>query len=584
MIPTTLLKVHLRSYRHYLRQLFVVLAWLVATLALPATAQTLVLDSDAPTASLDLPLKFLMDGTGQRTLEDIEQQPLARFAPVVGNPSFTMGNGALWLRFDAAIKSPAPHWRLTIAMPMLDQATLYFRNQAGQWVQQQAGDALPMRSWSQRARYPVFDLARDTTDTVRYYLQVRQARTPYSILPQLVSESEFVEGRQSEHLLLGIYFGLTLLVMVLALFNALSYRDAAFGIFALHVAMFAGTQAVYTGLGGLYVWPQWPALNNAGAVMMTLTSAATALWFARTVCTPQRYARSLDLMLLTLMCVLPLAGVVDLLLSTQASFMALNILVGIGMAALVVGIGVALFEGDRDTRWVALGFSPILLSALFPLLRNLGVISSSFWTEYGRMLASVIEMPILFYGLHRRVSQSRNLSDRTTALRNSDPLTGLHSTRVLLHQLRQSLSMAERHPRPLALLLVNLSSLAGLQKQHGREIADRAMVMAAACIRGIAHPADTLARVGDTQFALLLQGPLNLDAANDVATRILASSLRPAHHLPGAEPLRFHIAVGYIGKGAGLAAAQAEASLAQMLKVVASMNDGSRKAIRQVHL
>ena len=565
------------------------LALLTLVMAWPLMAQSLVLDHARPSTTIELPLEFLIDDSGQRTVDQIETEPAGQaprtgFAPVGPKPSFLTGQGALWMRFDVAIKSPAPHWRLTIPMPMLDQATLYFRNPAGQWVRQQAGDTLPMRSWSQHARYPVFDLARDTTDSVRYYLQIRQARTPYSLLPQLVSESEFVESRQNEHLLLGIYFGLALLVVVLALFHALSCRDAAFGIFALHVTLFASTQAVYTGLGGLYAWPEWPALNNAGAVMMTLTSAATALWFARTVCTPRRYAWSLDLLLLALMGLLPLAGVVDLLLSTPASFMALNGLAAAGMLALVVGIGVALVEGDRDTRWVALGFSPILLSALFPLLRNLGVIASGFWTEYGRLLASLLEMPILFYGLRRRISPSRDLSVRTRTLRHMDPLTGLHATRGLLDQLRQSLSTAERHPRPLALLLVNLAGLGSLQKQHGREMADRAMLMAAACMGGIAHPADTVARVGDTQFALLLASPVSLDAANDVATRILARSLRPSHQLAGAEPLRFHIAVGYIAKGAGLAAAQAEASLAQMLQVVNSMNDGSRKAIRQVHL
>lgn len=567
-----------------IHRMLVLLALLAAVLALPARAEMppLVLDSDAQPALLEPSLGFLLDKTGKLTLEQIAQQPAAGFAPVEPGKPYQIENGALWMRFDVLAKSPAPHWRLTIPMPTLDAATLYYRDQAGQWVSQQAGDARPMSNWTQRGRYPVFDLAPEATQSVRYYLQIRHVRIPYSVLPRIVSDSQFVESRQNEHMLLGIYFGLAALVVLLSLANALAYRDAAFGIFALYVTMFAGAQAAYTGLAGLYIWPEWPAMNNASVLLLLLLASATGLWFARTVITPGRYSRTLDTLMLALMGLLPMAGVLDLVFSTALSFVILHILISMSMVALVFGVGLGLFEGDRDTRWVALGFLPVLLATLLPLLRNLGVISSGFWTEYGRIIASAIEVPILFYGLHRRVSQRRNISARTTALRNTDPLTGLYSPRVLLHKLRRSLATAERYQLPFALLLVNLANLANLQKQHGRETADRAMVMAAAHIRDIAQATDTVARVGDTQFALLIEGPISLDAANDVATRILASGLRPSNQLPGAEPLLFHIAVGHVGKGTEVAVAQAEARLAHMLQVVRTMDDGSRKAIRQV--
>lgn len=569
----------------FMRQALGQLILLTAMVIQPLYAQTappLVLDHDIAQVSLDASLALLRDASGQLTVDQIEQQPGLQFAPAVRDQRHLLEDDALWMRFDALIKSPAPHWRLTLPVPTLDDVTLYYRDQAGQWVRQQAGDTRPMSSRTQHGRYPVFDLSPETGQSVRYYLQIRHARVPYSTLPRIVSDSQFVESRQNEHLLLGIYFGLAVLVIMLALANALAYRDAAFGIFALYIAMFAGAQATYTGLAGLYVWPERPGLNNAGVTLLLLLSSATALWFARTVITPRRYSPALDRLVLALMGLLPLAGVLDLLVSTHESFLLLNILGAVSMATLMLGISLALFDGDRDTRWVALGFSPLLLATLILLLRNLGLISSGFWTEYGRMVASVIEVPILFYGLLRRVSQSRNLSARTTALRNADPLTGLHSAKVLLHKMRQSLATAKRHRQPCALLLVNLANLPSLHKQHGRETADCAMVMAAARIRDIAQTSDTVARVGDTQFALLMEGPVKAEAANDVATKILASGLRPSNQLPDAEPLRFHIAIGHLGDTAHVA--QAEACLAHLLQALEAMNNGSPKAIRLVKL
>jgi diguanylate cyclase (GGDEF)-like protein len=143
---------------------------------------------------------------------------------------------------------------------------------------------------------------------------------------------------------------------------------------------------------------------------------------------------------------------------------------------------------------------------------------------------------------------------------------------------------ASRYQQPCALLLINLSNLATLQQQHGRETGDRAMVLAASRIRAATRTTDAVARVGDSQFALLMEGPMSSDAVNDVATKILASGLRPSRELPEADPLVFHIAIGYMAAPAQLDRSEAQPYLSRMLQAVKDMNDGSRKAIRMVHL
>ena len=63
-----------------------------------------------------------------------------------------------------------------------------------------------------------------------------------------------------------------------------------------------------------------------------------------------------------------------------------------------------------------------------------------------------------------------------------------------------------------------------------------------------------------------------------------ASGLRPSRELPDAEPLRFHIAIGYMSDPARLASTPSQACLARMMQAVKDMSDGSRKAIRLIHL
>jgi diguanylate cyclase (GGDEF)-like protein len=575
-----------RALVAFARAVLATLCLQASLLAAPAAAaELLTLGVDPGPVSMVASLDTWLDTGGQATVEMVEAGPQSPgFTPLRAGKPQILDNAALWLRFDAVIDDPRFHWKLELPMSGVDKIALYYRDNLGRWVVQRAGDTLPMSTWPLPGRFPALSLSPEQGQTVRYYLRIEHARVPFSVVPHAVSDTELTAARQRDHVLLGAYFGLAFLVSLLALINAVAYRDWGFASYAVYIAIFAGSQGAFTGMAGLYWWPEWPALNTPAVFVLPLTAAAAAMWFVRTVTTPRRFSRALDWFLLAIMFLAPTIALVDAVFPTAEGFALINIMVSSGIAALLLVVGVALFEGDRHARWLALGFLPIIVATMFPLMRNLGVLASSFVTENALMLGSTIEAPILFYGLLRRVTQRRESETRASALRTTDPLTGLGSSRVMVGKLRQALNTAGRYQQPCALLVINLSNFADLQQQHGRETGDRAMVMAASRIRAAAQTTDTVARVGDSQFALLMEGPMSSDSVNDVATKILASGLRPSQELPGADPLVFHIAIGYMAQPARLPKSAAQSYLSQLLQAVKDMNDGSRKAIRMIQL
>lgn len=575
-----------RALVAFARAVLAALCLQASLLCVPAAAaELLTLGVDPGPVSMVASLDSWLDSGGLASVEKVEAGPPSPgFTPLrAGNPQ-VLDNAALWLRFDAVISDPRFHWKLELPMSGVDKITLYYRDTLGRWVIQQAGDTLPMSAWPLPGRFPALSLSPEQGQSVRYYLRIEHARVPFSVVPRAVSDTQLTAARQRDHVLLGAYFGLAFLVSLLALINAVAYRDWGFASYAVYIAIFAASQGAFTGVAGLYWWPEWPVLNTPAVFVLPLTAAAAAMWFVRTVTTPRRFSRALDWFLLAMMGLTPAIALIDAVFPTAEGFALINIMVSSGIAALLLVVGVALFEGDRHARWLALGFLPIILATMFPLMRNLGVLASSFVTENALMLGSTIEAPILFYGLLRRVTQRRESETRASALRTTDPLTGLGSSRVMVSKLRQALNTAARYQQPCALLLINLSNFANLQQQHGRETGDRAMVMAASRIRAAAQTTDTVARVGDSQFALLMEGPMSSDSVNDVATKIIASGLRPSRELPDADPLVFHIAIGYVTQPARLPKSAAQSYLGQLLQAVKEMNDGSRKAIRMIQI
>ena len=557
--------------------LFVLTGW-------AASAQTLAPGVSTPTNSrVDAALVYFLDATGEQTAEQIEQLPRAKFSPFTPSQPIAIKGGALWLSFAATNRSSQKGWRLTLPMATVDDVTLFNRNASGQWIKQLGGDTLPMSTWAQPGRYLSFELSNDIGRPVDYLLRIRHERGLFSTPPRIVSESAFITSRQNEHLVLGMYFGLAILVVVLAISRALVYRDAGFGSYAVYVALLALTIATVSGISSLYLWPEWPVSTVMSPVLSSLTACA-ADWFVRIVTRPKRFSRWLDRALLAMLFISPLGGLLTIVQPSGWGYTVYSSLILLNSAVLLAAIVGALRSGDHDSRWVALGFLPIVVAVFVAVLRNFGLIPASSLTELAIPVASAIEVVILFYGLHVRMSQRRSVATRVTRLHNIDPLTGLDTRVVLTTKLAAVLTDAQRKQEPYALLVMNLTNADALQTQYGREVADRAIVLAASLIRDAAHSSDALARVGPAHFALLVESPVSIDKANGAATKVLANALRHTGDLPDGQTLRFHIAVGYPGSTVASTARDAEPILAHLLLATKAMDDGSGRAIRLVEL
>jgi diguanylate cyclase (GGDEF)-like protein len=209
--------------------------------------------------------------------------------------------------------------------------------------------------------------------------------------------------------------------------------------------------------------------------------------------------------------------------------------------------------------------------------RNFGLIPSGFLSEYGVMLGSALEMPLLFYGLNRRLNEQTESRARARALAVTDPLTGLVSGRKLLTLLEAALVRA-RMGRPFAMMVVELANHGSLLREHGREGAERALVLAAARLKTVVRDIDTVARVGNQHFAVLMESPCTPDEANAMATHVVALGLRNSAILPGGAALRFHVALGLLP----MPGLDAPGSLEKLMEEVRQIAPDARKTIRLV--
>ena len=113
------------------------------------------------------------------------------------------------------------------------------------------------------------------------------------------------------------------------------------------------------------------------------------------------------------------------------------------------------------------------------------------------LIATVLEGPALAldYALTLR---------RAEALSVTDDLTQLYNSRYLNQVLRREAKRASRGGRPLSLLFLDLDGFKGVNDAHGHLAGSRALVEAAAVIRGSARETDVVARFGGDEFSIVL--------------------------------------------------------------------------------
>jgi diguanylate cyclase (GGDEF)-like protein len=93
---------------------------------------------------------------------------------------------------------------------------------------------------------------------------------------------------------------------------------------------------------------------------------------------------------------------------------------------------------------------------------------------------------------------------RAEALSVTDDLTRLYNSRYLNLVLRREAKRASRSRRPVSLLFLDLDGFKQVNDTYGHLAGSKALVEAAAVIRGCARETDVVARFGGDEFSLIL--------------------------------------------------------------------------------
>jgi signal transduction histidine kinase len=219
-------------------------------------------------------LAVLVDPKGVETIDTVSAALAQKaFRSIPGNLSAGYTRDVHWLRFTVQVPT-SDEWWLEVEPPFLDDLRLFEPGPAG-FIEHRAGDTLPFTSRQEDYRGFIFKLKVPDTAPRTFYLRLQTSSTSMASL-QLWRADRFAGAKHTEYAILGIHFGVIVLVLMLNLLLWVALRDSLFGWFSLHTL---GSLLVFLAASGLiaqYLLRDSPHLADAsvGAALFFLVASS----------------------------------------------------------------------------------------------------------------------------------------------------------------------------------------------------------------------------------------------------------------------------------------------------------------------
>jgi diguanylate cyclase (GGDEF)-like protein/PAS domain S-box-containing protein len=125
------------------------------------------------------------------------------------------------------------------------------------------------------------------------------------------------------------------------------------------------------------------------------------------------------------------------------------------------------------------------------------------------------------------ISERKRAEEETRYKAHHDVLTGLPNRALFRDRLTIALNYAHRAGNQLAVLCLDLDGFNVVNEAFGREGGDHVLRQIAQRLRGCVREEDSVARVGDDEFTLLIMKPSNVSDVTAVARKILQTVANP---------------------------------------------------------
>lgn len=411
---------------------------LLVLVGLPSQAWALTFDEHTSRLPVGSELQVLEDPSGEATLVEVRGPLRERFRSVtkdVFNAGYS--RSAYWLQLDLDYRPREGNrprtWLLELAYPPMDRVDLYLPGADGRYqLAERTGDTLPFSNRAYQQASFVFELDLQPGTPQRVYLRLQSEGSIQAPLT-IWSPKAFLEAQPAHLYMLGMIYGVLLVMLLYNLLLYVSLRLKAYFYYIGYIASFGLYQVSVNGAGQQYLWPDSPGWANTATPFLIGSAILFGCQFARHFLETAHIGRNWDRLLVGL----GLLGAVAMGVALVSSYgVALRLSTGLALVFTLVmaTVGwVAWVRGMRTARFFIIAWSAFLVGGFINTLMVLGYLPHTFFSMYASQIGSALEVGLLSLALADRI---RHMQDERARL--------LERSREELATLNTELAQANR--------------------------------------------------------------------------------------------------------------------------------------------
>jgi len=485
-------------------------------------------------------IKILPDPDQDLKLADVIAGKNNSFLSVAeSSNSFGFSKSAYWVMFslhmsDKVQDSPF----LELEFPLFDNVTLYLPDGSGDYRAKVTGDSLAFAEREIQYRSYLFRLPEHPGETRTYYMRL-QTEGSTQIALSLWKTETFIEMLDATNFLLGVYYGIMLLLFLAAFVSYLKIRDRIFLYYGFYLLSYLLFQFSLNGFSYQYLWPEAPWFTSRATAACVGFVVVGGILFSGSflrVWGGDRHPRVKRLF--QALIVWGVLGTLLSLLGNYAFAVKLSVVSGLFLPPIVLcAILSSLAIGYRPARYFLVAWCVFLFGVFIQCLLFLGFIPHSFLTVNAMQIGSTLEIVLLGYALMDRIDllrmdkekaivqaneylkqlneelevlvdeRTHELQEQNTRLAEiavQDSMTGLLNHKASLDFLKLRKSSAQRYGTNLAVVMLDIDRFKFINDRFGHPAGDEVITTVAAVLRGTLRESDGCGRYGGEEFLLIL--------------------------------------------------------------------------------
>ena len=462
--------------------------------------------SDVPSHSLGRYADFFVEDDVALSLDEaMAKQRAGGFEPETKNtPDFGIGSKPVWLHLAVNNDTRADaEFYFVGGMTWLDRLDLYLVHADGSRVAVHTGDELPDAPGLTPAMGYVLPL-HFTAGRSDLYLRIAST-DPMAVPLELMTEQQLDEHRLHFGYFYGFFFGF---LIALSAYNVLLFagtRERSYLYYSLALFSILFCNFTYTGHGVAWLWPELPSFQRFVILVSMLVYNLLGLLFAaRFLALAQNSPRTMRAMCWLMATGL---GLMTLAVLTGNQFIA-ALVAFVWMFAFSVGMFLlgflSVMRKQSSGRYFLLATFFGMLGVGTTALAVWGKIPFLIYTFHAAEIGLVIEATLLALGLANWMRENRDARHEAEQVARLDTLTQLNNRRAFVELAAPHMDAAERHARPLSLVMMDIDHFKSINDRYGHKTGDLALVAIADLLKKLSRTSDIVARWGGEEFVLLL--------------------------------------------------------------------------------